>query len=45
MAAILFFAQETVKIEKTKERRKNYHFHEIYGKRSQKSWQPQDLKL
>ena len=34
MAAILFVAQETVKIEK---RKKNYHFHEIYGKRSQKS--------
>ena len=31
--------------KKKKERRKNYHFHEIYGKRSQKSWQPQDLKL
>ena len=38
IAAILSFAQQTVKIEKKKKKKKkNYCFIEIYGKRSQTS--------
>ena len=42
MAAILFVAQETVKIEK---RKKKIIFMKFMEKEVKKVWQPQDLKL